>query len=79
MQFGGFMDTEKIRTRLGKMAKERGSLKRFCKNNDLPYFTLWRFANSKTGKLDHDLGQKISGVLSVEPCSTASSIGEANA
>lgn len=59
MQYGGAMETEQIRQWLSRIANERGMLKKFCKQNDLPYFNLWRFANGKTEKLDHELGQKI--------------------
>jgi hypothetical protein len=64
MQYGDFMKTEEIRSLLVEKAKKRGELKRFCKSNDLPYFTLWRFASRKTDKLDHNLGSKLTVLLS---------------
>ena len=66
MQIGGLMDSEQIRLKLSGLASQRGELNRFCKKNGLPYFTLWRFSSGAIGKLEYELGIKISAALESE-------------
>lgn len=57
------MDTDKIREFLASKAEKHGELKNFCKQIDVPYWTVWRIAKKKTSKIDHDLAIKLSSAI----------------
>lgn len=69
------MDTNKIRSLLSKMASRHGQLKKFCEQNNLPYFTVWRIANGKTERIEHELGIKLSELLADQLLATGSEAG----